>query len=260
MTDQTDRLIRAPWTPEQVAALNAFQQRGGMHPFTCGGDHAPGSPVLVAHEDGWRCSDPYREGCDYRQDWAHAFMVERGHAAVSAGQAPATDRTALRERIAQALADATGARWPAQAFLTEADAVLAVLPETTDRAAVLREAAAIAEGQRQFEPAYGARWAAQVSENLGCLRVADELRRLADAPAAAVSGRAADETAAKPWQSDSARIGRTLIWSWSEIGKGAYGEGYRAAQAEARALLGGQRGTDAEAPAVGGAQPKEAGA
>jgi hypothetical protein len=58
-----------------VAALNRFQREGGMHPFTCGGEHAPGSPVLVARIDGWHCSDPYGEGCDYRQDWAHRFMA-----------------------------------------------------------------------------------------------------------------------------------------------------------------------------------------
>ncbi len=69
-------LIRAPFTPEQVAALNAFQRRGGMHPFTCGGEHAPGSPILVARADGWHCTDPYGEACDYRQDWAHAFMAD----------------------------------------------------------------------------------------------------------------------------------------------------------------------------------------
>ncbi|MCI3277594.1 hypothetical protein [Streptomyces cylindrosporus] len=67
--------IRAPWTSEQVDALNAFQERGGMHPFTCGGEHTPGSPVLVAREDGWHCSDPYDEGCGFTQDWAHAFMA-----------------------------------------------------------------------------------------------------------------------------------------------------------------------------------------
>lgn len=72
MTDQ----IRAPWAPEQVAALNRFQAEGGMHPFTCGGDHAPGSPALIAYTDGWRCSQPYGESCDYRQDWAHAFMAD----------------------------------------------------------------------------------------------------------------------------------------------------------------------------------------
>lgn len=70
-------VIRAPWTPEQVAALNDFQHGGWMHPFTCGGEHTPGSPVLIAREDGWHCSDPYGEGCDYVQDWAHAFMADR---------------------------------------------------------------------------------------------------------------------------------------------------------------------------------------
>ncbi|MFC7880451.1 hypothetical protein ACFUVV_00985 [Streptomyces sp. NPDC057376] len=50
----------------------------------------------------------------------------------------------------------------------------------TDYAAGLRDAADIAEQQRQFEPAYGARKSAQVSENVGILRVAEELRRRAD--------------------------------------------------------------------------------
>lgn len=74
MTDK----IRPPWTPEQVAALNEFQRRGGMHPFTCGGDHAPGSPSLIAREGGWHCPQPYGEPCDYTQDWAHAFMADPG--------------------------------------------------------------------------------------------------------------------------------------------------------------------------------------
>ncbi|MEU3945425.1 hypothetical protein [Streptomyces sp. NPDC029526] len=91
------RLIHAPWTPEQVDALNRFQQMGGMHPFTCGGDHTPGSPVLVAREDGWHCPQPYGEHCDYRQDWAPAFMVERG-ATLSAVVAPPTDHTAAEDR------------------------------------------------------------------------------------------------------------------------------------------------------------------
>ncbi|MFD5002181.1 hypothetical protein ACFWMV_04665 [Streptomyces mutabilis] len=49
-----------------------------------------------------------------------------------------------------------------------------------DYAAGLRDAAAIAEQQRQLEPAYGARKSAQVSENVGILRVAEELRRRAE--------------------------------------------------------------------------------
>lgn len=51
---------------------------------------------------------------------------------------PADD---LRDRIAEAIADATGNNWPAQAFLVEADAVMTVLPAPTSPAAVLREAA-----------------------------------------------------------------------------------------------------------------------
>ncbi|MFE6716809.1 hypothetical protein ACFVDU_04375 [Streptomyces albidoflavus] len=51
---------------------------------------------------------------------------------------PADD---LRDRIAEAIADATGNNWPAQAFLVEADAVMTVLPAPADRATVLCEAA-----------------------------------------------------------------------------------------------------------------------
>ncbi|MFD4596774.1 hypothetical protein ACFWPQ_01950 [Streptomyces sp. NPDC058464] len=71
MTDK----IRAPWTPEQVAALNEFQQGGWMHPFTCGYEH-PAHPnaVLKATTNGWRC---YVIDCDWEQDWAHAFMADR---------------------------------------------------------------------------------------------------------------------------------------------------------------------------------------
>ncbi|MGW5636472.1 hypothetical protein [Streptomyces sp. NPDC003832] len=70
MTDK----IRAPWTPEQVTALNEFQHRGGMHPFTCGHEH-PAHPnaILEATANGWRC---YVLDCEYTQDWAHAFMAD----------------------------------------------------------------------------------------------------------------------------------------------------------------------------------------
>ncbi len=68
--------ISAPFTPEQVAALNRFQRESRFHPFTCGRGrrtdraHLDGEGVLVATEAGWKC--PY---CDYTQDWAHAFMA-----------------------------------------------------------------------------------------------------------------------------------------------------------------------------------------
>jgi len=151
----------------------------------------------------------------------HGRTLAGADAAVSSvGQAPATDQTDLRDRIASAIEDAPY-RPGTRRSLQLADAVLAVLSATTDqpaapvckdaegchrvvacdpgcgardllaeatrplpapvdRAAVLREAADIAEAQRQFEPAYGARKSAQISENVGILRVAAELRRMAD--------------------------------------------------------------------------------
>lgn len=47
------------------------------------------------------------------------------------------------------------------------------------RTEVLAEAADRAEELRQFDASWGARKSAQVSENIGVLRVADELRRMA---------------------------------------------------------------------------------
>ena len=51
-------MIKAPWTPEQVAALNAYQKRREFHPYTCGNDrtdekHRDGEGMLVATEQGW---------------------------------------------------------------------------------------------------------------------------------------------------------------------------------------------------------------
>lgn len=65
--------VMAPWTPEQVAALNAYQERGEYHPFTCPGEHdaCDGRRELVAGAGGWVCK------CgQYRQNWAHASMME----------------------------------------------------------------------------------------------------------------------------------------------------------------------------------------
>lgn len=62
-------IIRAPFTPQQVAHLNEFQQCPRVHPFTCGG--CSNRDGLVATVDGWICPD-----CDYMQDWAHDFMAD----------------------------------------------------------------------------------------------------------------------------------------------------------------------------------------
>lgn len=62
--------IEPPWTPEQVAALNRFQQTGFMHPFTCP-DHHGGDRDLTATPEGWVCLK-----CGYTQKWAHRFMLD----------------------------------------------------------------------------------------------------------------------------------------------------------------------------------------
>lgn len=74
-------VTKAPWSAEEVAALNAFQAAGQFHPLTCGLEHDDHDPipmrapdnVLVATPDGWRCP---HYGCKYTQDWAPAFMFE----------------------------------------------------------------------------------------------------------------------------------------------------------------------------------------
>ena len=71
--------LKAPWTPEQVVALNRFQHNQFVHPFTCGRRGEPDAPlheageVLVATTAGWVCQVP---GCGYTQDWAHDFMLQ----------------------------------------------------------------------------------------------------------------------------------------------------------------------------------------
>ena len=62
-------MVHAPWTAEQIAALNAWQASGHVHEFTCPNEHE-GSRVLVAKRDGWHCP-----GCVYTQTWAHAMMT-----------------------------------------------------------------------------------------------------------------------------------------------------------------------------------------
>jgi hypothetical protein len=74
---RTNAMKRAPFTVDEVASLNAYQQSGAFHPFTCGSGnrtdtrHLDGEGLLVASTDGWRC--PF---CDYTQDWCHEWMAD----------------------------------------------------------------------------------------------------------------------------------------------------------------------------------------
>ena len=102
--------ITAPWTPDQAAKLNQFQQIGGMHPFTCGSPlHIYHSPTLIAREDGWHCPEP---ACGYRQNWAHAFMANpeqwpkpfRNHHGSTLEAVQPVTAEAFKERLVQTLA------------------------------------------------------------------------------------------------------------------------------------------------------------
>lgn len=83
-------IVMAPFSPEQVLALNLFQFQSQRywHPFTCAVTHE-GRYGLVATLHGWVCLE-----CDYTQDWAHAYM--------------ATWCTGLRQRVAVAPAGRCG--------------------------------------------------------------------------------------------------------------------------------------------------------
>jgi hypothetical protein len=75
--------IKAPWSQEQIDALNRYQREGNFHPFTCGGNRSDAAHkryaeehgdrdwgLLVATPEGWVCPV-----CGYKQNWAHGFMA-----------------------------------------------------------------------------------------------------------------------------------------------------------------------------------------
>jgi len=66
-------MIKAPFSPTQVEALNFYQDSDVAHPFTCARPHGK-EQKLYADVDGWHCSDPI---CTYTQDWAHSFMADK---------------------------------------------------------------------------------------------------------------------------------------------------------------------------------------
>jgi len=70
--------ITTPFSDEAVANLNAWQQSGEIHPFTCGNPKC--RAVLAATKDGWVCPIP---GCGYTQNWAHDFMTKENQDASS---------------------------------------------------------------------------------------------------------------------------------------------------------------------------------
>lgn len=69
--------IQAPWTPEQIQAINCYQT-SAEHPLICSRTrdlHQGWRVVLIARRDGMHCSDP---SCNYRQNWALGVHARPG--------------------------------------------------------------------------------------------------------------------------------------------------------------------------------------
>jgi hypothetical protein len=67
-----EAVLHAPWTADEVRALNECQEFRVGHPLTC----ARASHILRATEAGWVCDECSAEGHEYRQDWCSAFTVD----------------------------------------------------------------------------------------------------------------------------------------------------------------------------------------
>lgn len=74
MTDKWVR-VEAPFTPEQVMALNRYQLHGIFHPFTCPRVEHDETIKLIAGEEGWSCAS---QTCDYTQDWTWSASLRAG--------------------------------------------------------------------------------------------------------------------------------------------------------------------------------------
>mgnify|MGYP003494633469 FL=1 len=67
-------IITAPFTADQIKALNVYQTLGFTHQqYTCGRRTYSCEGILVAEASGWRCAVP---GCDYTQNWAHVLTAD----------------------------------------------------------------------------------------------------------------------------------------------------------------------------------------
>ena len=62
--------LDAPWTPDEVDAINRWQKKPAVHEFTCDQGH---HVALIAETCKLTCPHP---GCLYTQTWVHDFMVK----------------------------------------------------------------------------------------------------------------------------------------------------------------------------------------
>lgn len=65
-----DAYVSAPWSDEQVANINRFQNAGAFHPFTCNCPHPARNYRLKAFTDRLFC-----EHCGFEQLWVFPDMA-----------------------------------------------------------------------------------------------------------------------------------------------------------------------------------------
>lgn len=67
--------VKAPFTQQQAARMNAYQEMGIYHPYTCpqrgDGKHTTRNGVLLATTAGWICLD-----CPYVQETVHEYVID----------------------------------------------------------------------------------------------------------------------------------------------------------------------------------------
>ena len=61
----SDTQSKAPWSAEQVAKLQAWQDCDWVHPYTCYQGH-----TMTPTQQGWTCI------CGYQQNWTWAPMLQ----------------------------------------------------------------------------------------------------------------------------------------------------------------------------------------
>lgn len=71
MTWPASRVIKAPWSAQQVDELNRSQADENSHGYTCP-SNIHEDRALIATEAGWVCP-----ACSYTQDWFAAGVLGR---------------------------------------------------------------------------------------------------------------------------------------------------------------------------------------
>lgn len=72
MSQPDQGVVKAPFSPDQVRWINAYQRSGAFQPLTCPNLHK--SRILAAEPEGMVCTK--RPRCSYTQSWVPAFVVD----------------------------------------------------------------------------------------------------------------------------------------------------------------------------------------